>query len=150
VRGRGRPDGTQVVSGSADRTLKVWHADSGRGVAHPPGPRRPSSRAVSYSPDGKRLVSASHDKTLKVWDAEKDGEPLTLEGHDQGAWGGWRGSRDGKRIASGSADKDGADLGRRDGQIDPHAEGARARGFAGRGVVARRRADRQRPVTTRP
>ena len=61
------PDGKRIVSGSNDRTLKVWDAQTGQETLTLKGHSR-SVNCVSFSPDGKRIVSGSFDKTLKVWD----------------------------------------------------------------------------------
>ncbi|MCH8241546.1 MAG: hypothetical protein IH897_02920 [Planctomycetes bacterium] len=73
------PDGRRIVSGSLDRTLKVWDAQSGRETLTLKGHTGEVS-SVAFSPDGRRIVSGSSDKTLKVWDAESGQETLTLKG----------------------------------------------------------------------
>ena len=61
------PDGTEVISGSEDHTIKVWNLASGTErytlVGH-----SGSVTALVVTPDAKYVVSASRDKTLKVWD----------------------------------------------------------------------------------
>ena len=76
------PDGTRIVSGSRDETLKVWDAESGEVVLTLRG-HGGSVESVAFSPDGTRIVSGSDDKTLKVWDGS---EPV--EGYDAktGKW----------------------------------------------------------------
>ncbi len=61
------PDGKRIVSGSEDKTLKVWDAQTGRETLTLKG-HSDAVTSVSFSPDGKRIVSGSGDKTLKVWD----------------------------------------------------------------------------------
>jgi WD40 repeat protein len=61
------PDGKRIVSGSEDKTLKVWDALTGLETLTLKGHSGPVS-SVSFSPDGKRIVSGSWDKTVKVWD----------------------------------------------------------------------------------
>ncbi len=84
------PDGTKIVSGSFDKTIKVW--DSGV-----PEPNRPSLAktdallaclavkleqlsektnahrgpvsSVAFSPDGTKIVSGLADGTIEVWDS---------------------------------------------------------------------------------
>ena len=57
-----------VVSGSDDKTVRVWDAVTGEVISTLTGH---SDRvwSVSFSPDGSRIVSGSWDKTVRVWDA---------------------------------------------------------------------------------
>ena len=84
------PDGQQLVSGSKDKTIKVWDLKTGR---------RLSSRdedlgdiyAVWFTPDGKRIVAGSEgeknlaghsDQTIKVWDWDQKSMGVkTFKGH---------------------------------------------------------------------
>ncbi|HET7502486.1 MAG TPA: AAA family ATPase, partial [Kofleriaceae bacterium] len=74
------PDGRNVVSASADETLKVWELASGRVVAtlecHTSG-----VLACAVTPDGRHVISASADETLKVWELASGRAVATLEGH---------------------------------------------------------------------
>ena len=60
------PDGKHAISGSADRTLKLWDLETGLLEATFEG-HRDSVNAVTVTPDGKRAISGSADCTLKVW-----------------------------------------------------------------------------------
>ena len=97
------PDGKRIVSGSDDKTLKVWDATSGQEMLTLKG-HTGDVMSVAFSPDGKRIVSGSDDKTLKVWDAATGQETLTLKGHTN-AVSSVAFSPDGKRIVSGSGDQ---------------------------------------------
>ena len=60
------PDGKLIVSGSLDRTLKIWDANSGQELQKLTG-HTDLVLSVAFSPDGQRIVSGSADKTLKIW-----------------------------------------------------------------------------------
>ncbi|MCB9000328.1 MAG: hypothetical protein H6540_09755, partial [Bacteroidales bacterium] len=59
-------DGSRVVSGSDDNTLKVWDMASGEELRTLTG-HSGGVRSVALSADGSRVVSGSDDNTLKVW-----------------------------------------------------------------------------------
>jgi WD40 repeat protein len=61
------PDGRFIVSGSDDKTVKVWDAASGRLLRSLDG-HTDRVRAVAVSPDGRTIVSGSHDRTIRAWD----------------------------------------------------------------------------------
>lgn len=71
------PDGRHIVSGSFDRTLKVWDAETGRELRTLAGHTN-EVQACAYSPDGRYIVSGSLDHTLKVWDAKTEQEIATF------------------------------------------------------------------------
>ncbi len=61
------PDGTRLLSGSDDKTVKLWDATTGQLIstfeAHA------EVKSVAFSPDGTRLLSGGRDDTLKLWDS---------------------------------------------------------------------------------
>ena len=61
------PDGQTAVSGSTDKTLKVWDLNTGKCRSTLIG-HADSVWGVAVTPDGGTIVSSSEDKTLKVWD----------------------------------------------------------------------------------
>ena len=75
------PDGTRIVSGSDDSTVRVWDAATGRPVGQPLNGHTGSVTSVAFSPDGKRIVSGSEDKTVRVWDAATGQPSATPDGH---------------------------------------------------------------------
>ena len=63
------PDGTKIVSGSLDNTIKMWNANTGvclQTLSQHSG----DVYSVSYSPDGTKIISGSDDKTIKIWGEE--------------------------------------------------------------------------------
>jgi WD40 repeat protein len=99
------PDGKQIVSGSRDRTVRVWDTETGEVVAGPFEGHTKAVISVAYSPDGKQIVSCSEDQMVRVWDA-KTGEVVAgpFEGHTNAVMS-VAYSPDGKQIASASWDQ---------------------------------------------
>jgi WD40 repeat protein len=62
------PDGTGIVSGSIDKTLRVWDSATGECTATLEG-HTDWVMSVAFSPDGTGIVSGSGDKTVRVWDS---------------------------------------------------------------------------------
>ncbi|CAG7845892.1 COMPASS-like H3K4 histone methylase component WDR5B {ECO:0000303/PubMed:19567704} Short=AtWDR5B {ECO:0000303/PubMed:19567704} [Serendipita indica DSM 11827] len=99
------PDGSRIVSGSYDTTIRLWDSDSGEPLGQPLQGHRGPVKAVAFSPDGSRIVSGSTDYTIRLWDAYT-GQPLgePLRGHND-----WvhsvAFSPEGSQIVSGSEDK---------------------------------------------
>ena len=60
------PDGTQIVSASKDRTVKLWRVSDGQLIRSFKGHSHKVT-SVNFSPDGTMVVSASWDKTVKLW-----------------------------------------------------------------------------------
>ena len=59
------PDGSRVLSGSDDTTLKLWVAGTGQLIRT----FRDHSgivNSVAFSPDGERVLSGSDDTTVKL------------------------------------------------------------------------------------
>jgi len=60
------PDGTRIVSGSDDNTVRVWDAASGAEVNNLRG-HTGEVNAVAFNCDGSLIASGSDDKTVRVW-----------------------------------------------------------------------------------
>ena len=74
------PDGTRIVTGSADHTAKLWDARTGMPILDLKG-HTAMVWSVAFSPDGTRIVTGSDDQTAKVWDARTGTHLLELKGH---------------------------------------------------------------------
>jgi WD40 repeat protein len=64
------PNGKQIISGSWDKTIKVWNLETGKELDTLTG-HTDSVQAVVVTPDGQRIISGSWDNSLKVWSLEK-------------------------------------------------------------------------------
>jgi WD40 repeat protein len=79
------PDSRFAISGSADKTLKVWDLETGVEVRTLKGHKN-FAHAVTVTPDSRFAVFGSDDNTLKVWDLETGAEVRTLKGHTDWVW----------------------------------------------------------------
>jgi len=93
------PNGSRIVSGSRDNSLKLWNAYTGEETKTLKG-HTEDVESVAFNHDGSRIVSGSQDGTVKLWDASRGVETMTFTGHN-----GWvksvAFSPDGSRIVSG-------------------------------------------------
>src|SRR5882757_5665779 len=62
------PNGSKIVSGSGDKTIRVWDASTGVEMLPPLRGHDNWILSVAFSPDGSKIVSGSDDKTIRVWD----------------------------------------------------------------------------------
>ena len=60
------PDGKQIVSGSADKTIRLWDLH-GNQIGQPFQGHENWVWSVAFSPDGKQIVSGSDDQTIRLW-----------------------------------------------------------------------------------
>jgi len=74
------PDGKYVLSGSYDKTMKLWDAFTGQEIRTFKG-HKGCVNSVCFSSDGKYALSGSGDKTLKLWDIATGREIKTFPGH---------------------------------------------------------------------
>ncbi len=96
------PDGSYLLSGGEDGTLKLWETATGREVRTFTG-HKAGVTSVAFSPDGSMAVSGSNDSTLRLWDVASGRELRATDGL------GWKiagvaFSADGKFVASAADD----------------------------------------------
>ncbi|KAF7346977.1 WD40 repeat-like protein [Mycena venus] len=75
------PDGEQVVSGTDNGNLYVWHSRTGTRINVLEGHSR-FVLSIAFSQDGDQIVSGSEDRTLRVWNVHAEvGEAGLMEGY---------------------------------------------------------------------
>ena len=96
------PDGSKIVTGSYDKTAKIWNAQTGE-LEHMLAGHSNTILAASFSPDGSKIVTASYDGTAKIWNAQTGALEHTLTDHSS-----WVNSAlfspDGRKIVTASED----------------------------------------------
>jgi WD40 repeat protein len=94
------PDGARVLSGSDDKTIKLWDVATGALLRTFAG-HSDRVTSVAFSPDGTHVLSGSWDGT-KLWDVATGALLRSFQGHT-GAVTSVAFSPDGTRVLSGSA-----------------------------------------------
>ncbi|UVK55357.1 TIR domain-containing protein [Mesorhizobium sp. AR02] len=74
------PDGSKVLTASADEAARIWDANTGVLVAELLGHSGPVRTAL-FSPDGTRVVTASSDGTARLWDVKGGPALMVFRGH---------------------------------------------------------------------
>ncbi|WP_052330820.1 WD40 repeat domain-containing protein [Rivularia sp. PCC 7116] len=92
-----------LVSGSYDKTVKIWYLKTGEVIHTLTGHTR-KVEAVSFSPNSNIVASGSADKTIKLWDVKTGKEIKTYAEHQSDVLS-VNFNSDGTILASGSADK---------------------------------------------
>jgi len=76
------PDGKQIASGSRDKNIRIWDAQTGALLVGPLSGHTEGVDSIAFSGDGTRIASGSDDNTVSIWNA-KSGRLVRgpLEGH---------------------------------------------------------------------
>ncbi|MEB3178682.1 MAG: serine/threonine-protein kinase [Nostocaceae cyanobacterium] len=96
-------DSKKLISGSADKTIKIWDVTTGKEIRTLEG-HKGFINTLVITPDGSKLFSAGADKTIKVWDMNTGELIRTLLGH-RSYINYLAVSPDGQKLFSASADK---------------------------------------------
>jgi WD40 repeat protein len=94
------PDGRSLISGSIDKTIRIWDSWTGQELRKIDG-HTGGVNAVAVSADGKVIVSGSFDTTVKLWGADT-GVLLKTLGDSHSQILGVAVSGDGTTVVSGS------------------------------------------------
>jgi WD40 repeat protein len=98
-----RPNSQNILSGSSDRTIKLWDISSGK-LLQTFSRHSGSVWSVAVSPNGQRFASGSGDNTADVWDLATGKFLCTLAGHSGTVWS-TAFSADSTTLATGSDDR---------------------------------------------
>ena len=73
-------DGKYLISGSRDRTIKIWNLETAE-LLHTLKGHRDGVDTIALSADGKMIASGSADNTIKIWHLETGQLLATFSGH---------------------------------------------------------------------
>jgi dipeptidyl aminopeptidase/acylaminoacyl peptidase len=96
------PDGTTLVTASADRTARLWEVRTGVEVRRFEGHAR-SVRTAAFSPDGKTLATGGDDSLVRLWELATGWERRRFIGH-LGSLTSVSFRPDGRAVVTGSED----------------------------------------------
>lgn len=74
------PNAQILISGSDDKTIKIWNLISGE-VVRTLTEHNDAISSIAISPDGETFASGSWDKTARIWDLKTGELKQTLIGH---------------------------------------------------------------------
>jgi serine/threonine-protein kinase len=73
-------DGSRLLSGGTDGSLRLWDTKSGDQLACCQGHRN-CVTSVAFSPNGQRALSGSYDSTVRLWDLDSGRQLCVYRGH---------------------------------------------------------------------
>ena len=93
-------DGTRIVSGGDDSTIRVWDVKAQVQIDEPIGGNVNSMNSVAFSPDGTKIAGGGGEQTIRIWDVKEHKQiGKLLIGHS-GAINSVSFSRDEKVVSS--------------------------------------------------
>jgi WD40 repeat protein len=96
------PDGSLLVTGGDDKTVRVWEVTSGKQLRSFQGHLTPVT-AVATRGDGRQIASASEDGAIRVWDLNTEDDHRAMTDATDSLWA-VAFSPDGKRVAAAGSD----------------------------------------------
>ncbi|KAF9359489.1 hypothetical protein BGX34_008331 [Mortierella sp. NVP85] len=79
------PKGDQILSGSWDKTVRIWDAQSGN-CRHVLVGHSDHIQSVAYSPRGDQVASSGDDMTIRLWNPVNGHCRQILSNHDKGVF----------------------------------------------------------------
>ena len=77
-------DGTKLVTGSADKTARIWNVADGKIARDAERATRGRSSVVSLADDASRVATGSADQSVRFWDAASGRELQRMLGPPRG------------------------------------------------------------------
>ena len=98
------PNSHSLVSGSFDRTVRIWNIRDGSSKVLPLTGSPEIFLSVVFSPDGRYIAAGNHDGSLWIWNSRTHRLLAKWWGHTYGVWCTVF-TPDGKGLISGDGDR---------------------------------------------
>ena len=114
------PDGKRIVTASADKTARLWDAETGKPIGEPLKGHDGDVMSAAFSPDGKRIVTASGTRR-RGCGTPRPASPSASRSKAIGCVIARRSAPTASASSPRQCGQDGAAVGRRDRQADRRA-----------------------------